>query len=187
MAHRSNDRKTAKKAKPGRVILNTGDGKGKTTAALGQVLRAAGHGFKAAIVQFIKNMKNTGEIKAAKKIFAEHLEIYPMGTGFTWDANDRDELRRAAEQGWSLAREKIQSGKYRMVILDELTYALNYGLLDQNEVIAFLEQKPVKLHIIITGRDASEKLIALADLVTEMREIKHPYKKGIKAMKGIEY
>jgi cob(I)alamin adenosyltransferase len=174
-------------AHKGLILLYTGDGKGKTTAALGQVLRAAGHGFKAAIVQFIKNMENTGEIKAAKKIFAEHLEIYPMGTGFTWNAKDREELRRAAEQGWSLAREKIQSGKYRMVILDELTYALNYGLLDQNEVIAFLEQKPAKLHIIITGRDASEKLIALADLVTEMREIKHPYKKGIKAMKGIEY
>jgi len=173
--------------KKGLILLYTGNGKGKTTAALGQVLRAAGHGFKVAIIQFIKNMENTGEIKAAKKIFAEHLEIYPMGTGFTWDAKDREELTRAAQKGWDLAREKIKSGKYCMVILDELTYALNYGLIDQDEVVAFLEKKPEKLHIIITGRDASEKLITLADLVTEMKEIKHPYKKGIKAMKGIEY
>ena len=174
-------------AQKGLILLYTGNGKGKTTAALGQVLRAAGHGFKAAIIQFIKNLENTGEIKAAKKIFAEHLEIYPMGTGFTWDAKDLAELHRAAEKGWALAREKINSGKYRMIILDELTYALNYGLLNQDEVIAFLEQKPEKLHIIITGRDASEKLINLADLVTEMKEIKHPFQKGIKAMKGIEY
>ena len=174
-------------AQKGLILLFTGNGKGKTTAALGQVFRAAGHGFKVAIIQFIKNLENTGEIKTAKKIFADHLEMYPMGSGFTWDAKDREELRQAAEKGWELAREKIESGKYCMVILDELTYALNYGLLDQDAVIDFLRQKPEKLHIIITGRDASDKLIALADLVTEMREIKHPYQKGIKAMKGIEF
>ena len=174
-------------AKKGLILLYTGNGKGKTTAALGQVLRAAGHGFKVAIVQFIKNMKNTGEIKAAKKIFADHLEIYPMGSGFTWDAKDTEELRLAAEKGWNLAREKIESGQYCMVILDELTYALNYGLLDQDEILTFLKNKPEKLHVIITGRDASDKLIDLADLVTEMKEIKHPYQKGIKATKGIEF
>jgi cob(I)alamin adenosyltransferase len=132
-------------------------------------------------------MDNTGEIKAAKKIFADHLEIHPMGSGFTWDAKDTDELRQAAEKGWALARDKINSGQYCMVILDELTYALNYGLLDQDEVIKFLEQKPTPMHIIITGRDASDKLIDLADLVTEMKEIKHPYQNGVKATKGIEY
>jgi cob(I)alamin adenosyltransferase len=174
-------------AKKGLILLYTGNGKGKTTAALGQVLRASGHGFKVAIVQFIKNMKNTGEIKAAKKIFADHLEIYPMGTGFTWNAKDTEELRQAAEKGWALAKEKINSGQYCMVILDELTYTLNYGLLDQDEVITFLEQKPDPLHIIITGRDASDELINLADLVTEMKEIKHPYQNGVKAAKGIEY
>ena len=174
-------------AKKGLILLYTGNGKGKTTAALGQVLRAAGHGFKVAIVQFIKNMENTGEIKAAKKIFADHLEIYPMGTGFTWDTKDTKELRRAAEKGWDLAREKIENGKYCMVILDELTYALNYGLLDQDEIVTFLKNKPKKLHVIITGRDASDKLIDLADLVTEMKEIKHPYQKGVKATKGIEF
>ena len=171
----------------GLILLYTGNGKGKTTAALGQVLRAAGHGFKVAVIQFIKNLENTGEIKAAKKIFADHLEIYPMGTGFTWDAQNREELQRAAGKGWDLAKEKINSGRYGMVILDELTYALNYGLLDQEEVIDFLAHKPAKLHIIITGRDASQKLIDLADLVTEMKEIKHPYKQGVKAAKGIEY
>jgi len=174
-------------AQKGLILLYTGNGKGKTTAALGLVLRAAGHGYKTAIIQFIKNLENTGEIKAAKKIFAEHLEIYPMGTGFTWDAKDRDELRRAAEKGWELAREKIHSGNYSMVILDELTYALNYGLLDQKQVISCLRQKPPELHIIITGRDASAELIALADLVTEMKEVKHPYQQGVKASKGIEF
>ena len=174
-------------AQKGLILLFTGNGKGKTTAALGQVLRAAGHGFKVAIIQFIKNLENTGEIKAAKKIFAEHLEIYPMGSGFTWNAKDQDELKDAAEKGWALAREKINSGQYSMVILDELTYALNYGLLDQDEVVTFLEQKPDPLHVIITGRDASNKLIDLADLVTEMKEIKHPYQDGVKATKGIEY
>jgi len=174
-------------AQKGLILLYTGNGKGKTTAALGQVLRAAGHGFKAAVIQFIKNMENTGEIRTAKKILAEHLEIYPMGTGFTWDAKDKEELPLAAEKGWILAKEKIRSGNYGMIILDELTYALNYGLLDQNEVIRFLEEKPSRLHIIITGRDADDKLIDLADLVTEMREIKHPYQKGVKAIKGIEF
>ena len=132
-------------------------------------------------------MENTGEIKAAKKIFADHLEIFPMGSGFTWDAKDQDELRQAAEKGWALAKEKINSGQYCMVILDELTYTLNYGLLDQEEVVSFLEQKPESLHIIITGRDANDELIGLADLVTEMKEIKHPYQNGVKATKGIEY
>ena len=174
-------------AKKGLILLYTGYGKGKTTAALGQVLRAAGHGFKVAIIQFIKNMENTGEIKAAKKIFADHLGIFPMGSGFTWDAKDQDELRQAAEKGWALAKEKINSGQYCMVILDELTYTLNYGLLDQEEVVSFLEQKPESLHIIITGRDANDELIDLADLVTEMKEIKHPYQNGVKATKGIEY
>ena len=174
-------------AKKGLILLYTGNGKGKTTAALGQVLRAAGHGYKVAIIQFIKNLENTGEIKAAKKIFADHLEIFPMGSGFTWDAKDKNELRRAAEKGWDLAREKISSGLYCMVILDELTYALNYGLLDQDEVLAYLAQKPETLHIIITGRDASDKLIDLADLVTEMKEVKHHYQEGVKATKGIEF
>ena len=174
-------------ANKGLILLYTGNGKGKTTAALGQVLRAAGHGFKVAIIQFIKNLENTGEIKAAKKIFADHLEIFPMGSGFTWDAKDQDELRQAAEKGWALAKEKINSGKYCMVILDELTYTINYGLLDQEEVVSFLRQKPEPLHIIITGRDANDKLIDLADLVTEMKEIKHPYQNGFKATKGIEF
>ena len=174
-------------ARKGLILLYTGNGKGKTTAALGQVVRAAGHGFKAAIIQFIKNLETTGEVRTAKKIFADHLEIYPMGSGFTWDAKDTEELKQAAGKGWNLAKEKILSGDYCMVILDELTYALNYKLLDQDEVISFLEQKPEHLHVIITGRDAGDRLIELADLVTEMKEIKHPYQNGGKAIKGIEF
>ena len=174
-------------ADKGLILIYTGNGKGKTTAALGQALRAAGHGFNITVIQFIKNQAHTGEIKAAKEILAEHLEIHPMGTGFTWDAKDPEEVRLAAVEGWKLARQKISGGKYKMVILDELTYPINYGLLDEAEVMACLKDKPAGVHIVITGRDASQKLIDLADLVTEMQEIKHPYQNGGKAIKGIEF
>jgi len=174
-------------ADKGLILLYTGNGKGKTTAALGQAIRAAGHGFKIIIIQFIKNLEHTGEIKAAKNILADHLEIHPMGTGFTWDAKDPEEVRLAAVEGWKLARRKIAGNRYKMVILDELTYPLNYGLLDEDEVLACLKDKPTGVHIVITGRDANQRLIDLADLVTEMREIKHPYQKGGKAIKGIEF
>jgi len=174
-------------ADKGLILLYTGNGKGKTTAALGQALRAAGHGFNITIIQFIKNQQHTGEIKAAKEILADHLEIHPMGTGFTWDAKDPEEVRQAALQGWELARQKIAGGRYKMVILDELTYTLNYGLVDEDEVLNFLKEKPAGVHIVITGRDASDRLIDIADLVTEMQEIKHPYQNGGKAVKGIEF
>ena len=174
-------------ADKGLILLYTGNGKGKTTAALGQALRAAGHGFNITIIQFIKNQQHTGEIKAAKEILADHLEIHPMGTGFTWDAKDPEEVRQAAVKGWELARQKIAGGRYKMVILDELTYTLNYGLVDEDEVLDFLKEKPAGVHIVITGRDASDRLIDIADLVTEMQEIKHPYQNGGKAVKGIEF
>ena len=174
-------------ADKGLILLYTGNGKGKTTAALGQALRAAGHGFNITIIQFIKNQQHTGEIKAAKEILADHLEIHPMGTGFTWDAKDPEEVRQAAVKGWELARQKIAGGQYKMVILDELTYTLNYGLVDEDEVLNFLKEKPAGVHIVITGRDASDRLIDIADLVTEMQEIKHPYQNGGKAVKGIEF
>jgi len=174
-------------ADKGLILLYTGNGKGKTTAALGQALRAAGHGFNITIIQFIKNQQHTGEIKAAKEILADHLEIHPMGTGFTWDAKDPEEVRQAAVKGWELARQKIAGGRYKMVILDELTYTLNYGLVDEDEVLDFLKEKPAGVHIVITGRDASDRLIDTADLVTEMQEIKHPYQNGGKAIKGIEF
>ena len=174
-------------ADKGLILLYTGNGKGKTTAALGQALRAAGHGFNITIIQFIKNQQHTGEIKAAKEILADHLEIHPMGTGFTWNAKDPEEVRQAAVKGWELARQKIAGGRYKMVILDELTYTLNYGLVDEDEVLDFLKEKPAGVHIVITGRDASDRLIDIADLVTEMQEIKHPYQNGGKAIKGIEF
>lgn len=174
-------------ADKGLILLYTGNGKGKTTAALGQALRAAGHGFNITIIQFIKNQQHTGEIRAAKEILADHLEIHPMGTGFTWDAKDPEEVRQAAVKGWELARQKIAGGRYKMVILDELTYTLNYGLVDEDEVLDFLKEKPAGVHIVITGRDASDRLIDTADLVTEMQEIKHPYQNGGKAIKGIEF
>jgi len=174
-------------ADKGLILIYTGNGKGKTTAALGQALRAAGHGFNITIIQFIKNLEHTGEIKAAKEILTDHLEIHPMGTGFTWDAKDLEEVRQAALRGWDLARQKITGGQFKMVILDELTYPINYGLIDEEEVLTCLKEKPAGVHIVITGRDANQKLIDLADLVTEMQEIKHPYQSGGKAVKGIEF
>ena len=168
------------------LIVYTGNGKGKTTAALGQALRAAGHGFKVCIIQFIKNLKDTGEVKALEAL-ADLVEIHTTGSGFTWKAKNKDELKKVAEQGWALAREKIMSRNYDMIILDEFTYPLEYNLIDEAEALEFFSEIPPGQHLIITGRGASPALIARADLVTEMQEVKHPYKSGVKAQKGIEY
>ncbi len=172
--------------KQGLTIVNTGNGKGKTTAALGQALRAAGHGLKVCIIQFIKNTKNTGEIKALAS-FSENIEIHTTGTGFTWEAEDLNIVKEAAIKGWMLAKDKINSDEYNLVILDEFTYLLANKILDEEEVIALLGNRPTSVHVVITGRDAPEKLIDFADLVTEMKEIKHHFRKGQKAVRGIEF
>lgn len=172
--------------KKGLFIIYTGNGKGKTTAALGQALRAAGHGFKVCIIQFIKNKKDTGEAKALKNL-PESIELHTTGSGFTWKAKDRAELEEAARLGWELAKEKIASRTYHMIILDELTYLLSHKLITEDEIYTVIDHRPPGQHLIITGRDADPQLIARADLVTEMQEVKHPFKNGIKAQKGIEY
>jgi cob(I)alamin adenosyltransferase len=169
----------------GLFIVFTGNGKGKTTAALGQALRMAGHKMRVCIIQFIKSMKNTGEAKALAAL-SESIEMHTIGSGFTWQS-EKAEVEAAARAGWELAREKISSNRYEMVILDEITYLLNEGILDKDEILEFLNNRPEELHIVITGRQASADLIEAADLVTEMREIKHPFQNGIKAGKGIEY
>ena len=170
----------------GIIIVNTGNGKGKTTAAFGQALRVAGHGFASCIIQFIKGKWQTGEAMAVGTC-SDLIELYVCGTGFTWDAENMDEVRKAARQGWDLARDKISSGNYKLVVLDELTYLLNYGIVPESEVVTVLENRPVGMNVVITGREAGAGLVALADIVTEMREIKHCYGTGVKAGKGIEF
>ncbi len=168
------------------MLINTGNGKGKTTAALGQALRAAGHGMRVCIIQFIKGKWQTGEAKSLQDL-ADQIEFHVMGSGFTWQADDRNEVIKAAMAGWQLAKEKINSDIYDLVILDEFTYLLSFGIIEESEVLDLMASRPARLHIIITGRDATKGLIEAADLVTEMREIKHPFKQGIKARKGIEW
>jgi len=172
--------------KQGLVMVNTGNGKGKTTAAFGQALRVAGHDQKVCIIQFIKGNWPTGESQAVARL-ADCVELHICGTGFTWKAESRDKVVRAATEGWRLAREKIASGLFRLVILDELTYAINYGIIGEDEVLAVLASRPAGLDVLITGREAGAGLLAAADLVTEMREIKHPFRKGLAARQGIEY
>ena len=170
----------------GLLIVNTGDGKGKTTAALGMVLRAWGRGFRICVIQFIKaETGQWGEIKAAKKL---GIEWHSMGDGFTWTSKDMDETTARALHGWEIAKEKIASNQYDLIVLDEFTYALHFGWLDTGEVLEWLRlNRPPSLHLIITGRSAPEALIEQADLVTEMRLIKHPYDQGIQAQPGIEF
>lgn len=182
-------REAARKAniKKGLVIVHTGNGKGKTTAALGLLLRSWGRGLKACVIQFVKNDKaQFGEHKAAKKL---DVEFISSGDGFTWLSKNLDESAARAKHGWDVAKEKIVSGDYHLVILDEMTYCFKYGWLDFSEVRDWLkENKPQMLHIVITGRHASPELIEFADLVTEMTLIKHPFKEqGIRAQAGIEY
>jgi len=170
----------------GLLIVFTGNGKGKTTAALGMALRAAGHGMKILILQFIKGTWPYGELQAFER-FPE-VKIQPLGTGFTWKKESLDEDRQLAQIGWEQAVDEIRRGEYDIIILDELNYVLSYGLLPIEPVLAALENRPPGLHVVVTGRNASEELIGMADLVTEMRQVKHPYHdQGVKAQKGIEF
>ncbi|MBF0472146.1 MAG: cob(I)yrinic acid a,c-diamide adenosyltransferase [Nitrospirae bacterium] len=168
------------------IILYTGNGKGKTTAALGQMYRAIGQGMRVCIIQFIKGKWKTGEMLASQS-FSNNLTFKTMGEGFTWNSKDINKDIEAARFAWETAKDSINSSKYDMVILDELTYLIKYKIITNEEVIEFLKNRPNNIHIIITGRDASNELIEVSDLVTEMKEIKHPYKSGIEAIKGIEY
>lgn len=175
------------KKRKGLVIVNTGEGKGKTTAALGLLLRAWGRGWRICVIQFLKSEGGAwGEVKAAQKL--EGVDWIKTGDGFTWTSKDMDETIARAEHGWEIARERIASGEYDLVILDEFTYPLHFEWLDTDAVINWLHaNKPTDLHLVITGRHAPQKLVAYADLVTEMLKIKHPYDEGIKGQAGIEF
>ncbi len=166
------------------VIVYTGNGKGKTTAALGILLRAWGRGMATVMLSFIKSKTaNFGEERAARRM---DIELIPLGAGFTWLSKDLEKDKALARECWSLCREKIESGKYDIVVLDEITYPINYGWIELEEVLDVLRQRPKDLHVVLTGRDAPEELVKFADLVTEMREVKHPFQDGIKAQPGID-
>lgn len=173
--------------KKGLVIVHTGNGKGKTTAALGLALRAVGQGLRVCMVQFIKGSWKYGELRAPE--FLPGFEIHPMGRGFV-DLGAKEphpEDVALARETLAAAREKMLSGQYGMVILDEVNYAVAYGLVDVADVLALLREKPESLHLVLTGRDVRPEVVEAADLVTEMREIKHPFQKGIKAQRGVEF
>ena len=176
-----------KRITKGLIIVNTGDGKGKTTAGFGTVFRALGRGYKVAIVQFIKGKWITGESKALER-FGDQVEFYAMGDGFTWITQNLEQDKATARRAWDKCLELIRAKKHRLLFFDELNYVLKYEFLPVSEVIQGLKEKDPKTHILITGRDAHPEIIALADLVTEMREIKHPYNtQKIIAQPGIEY
>jgi len=171
----------------GLLIVHTGKGKGKSTAAFGMVFRMLGHGEKVAIVQFVKGKWQTGERVALEK-FGDQVSINTMGEGFTWETQDRRRDLAAARAAWDRAKAIITGGEHRMVLLDELNIVLRYDYLPIYEVVAFLrDEKPDDVHVIVTGRNAKDELIEIADLVTEMEVIKHPFRSGVKAQLGIEF
>ena len=171
----------------GLLIVHTGKGKGKSTAAFGMVFRALGHGMPVAIVQFVKGKWQTGE-RAALERFGDLVSINTMGEGFTWETQDRQRDLAAARAAWERAKAIIKAGKHKLVLLDEINIVLRYEYLPIDEVVAFLrDEKPPDVHVIVTGRNANEALIEIADLVTEMEAVKHPFRSGVKAQKGIEF
>lgn len=172
--------------KKGLLIVHTGDGKGKTTAALGMALRAAGHGLKVCFIQFIKGSWKYGELEAVKRLEPE-IDFHVMGRGFTWKSDNLEKDKALARDAWKFACDAMASNTYHMVVLDELTYLMKYEMIDPASVIDTLTARPADLHVIVTGRGASEELMDAADLVTEMKAIKHPLEDGIKAQKGIEF
>ncbi len=169
----------------GRVIINTGDGKGKTTAALGTAFRALGHGKKVCVVQFIKGKGQYGERIMAEKL--ENLDWFICGKGFVFTKENIDEDRQIAQEGFALAKEKVESDQYDLIILDEITYLPLYDFLDVEKIIELIATKPERLSLILTGRDADAKLMEMADTVSIIEPFKHAYKQGIKAQRGIEF
>ncbi len=173
----------------GLIIVYTGPGKGKTTAALGAAFRAVGQGLKVLMVQFIKGSWHYGELDTAKMLGEGKIKLLPMGRGFVKVGTEKPhpEDLRLVKQAWEFASEKIRSSEYDLVILDEINYAISYKMLDADRVVEALRQKPEMVHVILTGRNAHPKIVEIADLVTEMHEVKHPYQKGIEAQRGIDY
>jgi cob(I)alamin adenosyltransferase len=170
----------------GLIIVHTGKGKGKSTAAFGMVLRCIGHGKKVGVVQFIKGKWDTGERTVLER-FPDQIEIKALGEGFTWETQDRARDIAFARAGWEEGKRMIADESFDFVLLDEINIALRYDYLPIEEIIDFLKSKRPDLHVCLTGRNAKEELIAIADLVTEMEMIKHPFRDGVKAQAGIEF
>jgi cob(I)alamin adenosyltransferase len=170
----------------GLLIVHTGTGKGKSTAAFGMVLRCIGHGMRVGIVQFVKGAWETGERRVLED-YSDLVTCRAMGEGFTWDTQDRARDIAAAKAAWEMSKAMIADPAYHLVLLDELNIVLRYDYLPLDEVIATLKAKPRDLHVIVTGRNAKPELIEIADLVTEMTMVKHPFRSGVKAQKGIEF
>lgn len=167
------------------VLINTGDGKGKSSAAFGVMSRGWARGWSVGVVQFVKG----GKWKIGERKLAEHLEIewHTLGDGFTWESTDMDETIAKGQHAWAIAKAKLASGDYQLLILDELTYTMKYGWVDVAEVVEAVANRAEGTNVVITGRNAPQELIDIADTVTEMNKVKHAYDKGISAMKGIEY
>lgn len=172
----------------GYLVVLTGDGKGKTTSALGMAVRAIGQGIKVIMLQFLKGTWKYGELETAGRL-APDLTIRPLGEGFVHvdPVNPDPKDVACAQRAWEVCKQTLAAGEYGMVIFDELNTTISYGLLPVDEVITVLKQRPPQIHVVVTGRDARPEMVELADLVTEMREIKHPYRSGVTARKGIEY
>lgn len=172
----------------GLLIVHTGTGKGKTTAALGMVLRCLGHDMRVGVVQYVKGTRDTAEHVVLVEHFGDRVDFYRMGKGFTWETQDIETDRRAAREAWSQSRQMITSGEHDFVLLDELNIVLRDGLLELDEVVGVLERRPTDLHVVATGRHAPDELVEAADLVTEMRLVKHPFQdQDVGAQPGIEY
>ena len=173
-------------APKGLVIVYTGDGKGKTTAALGMAFRASGYGMTTLMVQFMKGRMHSGERDAAISMGGK-ITIVPMGEGFTWETKDAARDRIVAQQAFAYAENEAISGNYDIVVFDEINIALRYNYIDVEQVLAFLDRRNVSQHVVLTGRNAPEALLSRADLVTEMKMIKHPFDQGILAQKGVDF
>ena len=170
---------------PSLVLINTGDGKGKSTAAFGTAIRGIARGWRVAVIQFLKSGEwSVGEEKVGRQV---GIDWWTMGDGFTWDSDDMEESEAIARAAWDHAGNVIDSGDYDLVVLDEITYPINWGWIGLSEVVSRISARPDKVNLILTGRDAPEGLIAVADTVTDMRKVKHAYDVGIMARRGIDY
>ncbi|MEM9285468.1 MAG: cob(I)yrinic acid a,c-diamide adenosyltransferase [Pseudomonadota bacterium] len=181
-------RKVSEAKDPGRglVLVHTGDGKGKSSSAFGVIIRALGWGHRVGVVQFIKGTWITGERQFFQK-FADQVDWHTMGQGFTWDTQDKEKDRVAAEAAFGEAQRMMASGDYDLIVLDEINIAMRYDYLATEAVLDGLKARSDRTSVVLTGRDAKDELCAYADLVTEMREVKHPFKSGIKAQRGIDF
>ncbi|MCK8485175.1 cob(I)yrinic acid a,c-diamide adenosyltransferase [Aliiroseovarius sp. S2029] len=174
--------------KKGLIIVHTGKGKGKSSAAFGMIFRCIAHGMKCAVVQFIKGGMDCGERDLINDKFGDICEFHTMGEGFTWETQDRTRDIEMAQAAWEKSKELIRDPSNTMVLLDEINIAIRYDYVDVNEVVKFLvEEKPEMTHVVLTGRNAAAELIEIADLVTEMELVKHPFRSGIKAQQGVEF